>query len=106
MSGSGPSTNDSSSKYTKPLRQEYESQQHNNSDAQFKKTHQVVGKPGLTDHNVMDDMIKSPPKNIPGDPAGDGIVGDGSSNETEQPNTVEAKPVEEIRARIGDNANI
>lgn len=55
----------------------------------------MVGKPGLTDHNVMDDMIKNPPKNLPGDPSGDRTTGTGAEEETNQPNTVEAKPVEE-----------
>lgn len=31
--------------------------------SQFKKTTQVVGKPGLTDHNHNDDAIKNPPNN-------------------------------------------
>lgn len=104
MSGKGPSVPDVQSKYTKPLAKELEhGRQHNDSDAQFKKTTQVVGKPGLTDHNHNDDAIKNPPNNH-GDAPRDTTVGsDAERNAANdvQPNTVEAKPVDEIKARIG-----
>lgn len=44
-------------------------------------------------------MIKNPPTNIPGDPTGDRTTGTGAEAESTQPNTVEAKPVEESTHR-------
>ncbi|VDC06685.1 unnamed protein product [Peniophora sp. CBMAI 1063] len=36
----------------------------NTSDAQFKKTHQEVGRPETTDHSLNDEFFNRPPQNI------------------------------------------
>lgn len=104
MSGKGPATPNTQSQNTKPLEKHHEevqSKQHNNTDAHFKKTNVVVGKPGLVD--TQDDAIKNPPQNL-GGKAVDSTLGSKAEQEAandNQPNTVEAKPVEEIKERIG-----
>ncbi|CAD6567483.1 MAG: hypothetical protein CYPHOPRED_001768 [Cyphobasidiales sp. Tagirdzhanova-0007] len=72
----------------------------NTTDDGFKKTTQVVGKPQATDHNIADDYVKNPPRNIPGDSRDDRTLGTGVDNPVQVADTVEAKDPKEIEARI------
>ncbi|KAK9896087.1 hypothetical protein P389DRAFT_74389 [Cystobasidium minutum MCA 4210] len=101
MSGRGPDQTTAKSKYVKPLREQYDQieAEHRNSDHGFKKSYQEVGKPKTLDHNVMDDYVKQPPHNNPDLPPRDYLTQD-NEREPLPPNTVEAKSVEEIQARL------
>ncbi|KAH7928451.1 hypothetical protein BV22DRAFT_1030756 [Leucogyrophana mollusca] len=37
-------------------------------DQTFKKTYQTVDRPATTDHDFHEDLLKSPPQNVPTDP--------------------------------------
>merc|ERR1711939_407367 len=91
----------SESRHTKAMAEEYEKAKSNTTDDKFKKTHQVIsGKPQVTDHNIADDYIKNPPRNLPGDPSGDHTIGTGEEEAAPQADTVQAKDPSEIQARI------
>ncbi|GAA95630.1 uncharacterized protein L969DRAFT_92759 [Mixia osmundae IAM 14324] len=78
----------------------------NTDDASFKKTSVVVGKPETTDHNIADDYVNDPPKNVENahHDEQDGQQHDLQNKGTsQQPSKQQLDDQEEMRQRMSKN---